>query len=57
MADETANQQDILRRLEITVNNLNDLLREADSAGLSIGVTFPLKADQAYVGIYEYPKE
>lgn len=55
MADETANQQDILNRLTVAVDTLNEILREADAAALPIGVTFPLKPDQAYVGIYEYP--
>lgn len=51
MKDETANQRDILDRLTIAIKNLNELLREADNAALSIEVTFPLLPDMARISL------
>lgn len=52
--DETANQADIIRRLKEAVANFNSLLREAEHAGLPIGITLPLRADTASLSIWEY---
>lgn len=54
MADETANQDDILRRLIEAVKNLNAVLKEAEDAALPLGVTFPLRANTASVSVWQY---